>query len=134
MEGLLTTGEAAEYLGISRQAIHIATNSKRLAFSRKSVWSKGWKYFNKEDLDSYRANKYNRVITTIINGEKVFQGDNMTLGNAAKYLNITYDNMYYLLTSGKVRYRRKGHCYVIDIKDLDEYKGNKVKKMEKYAI
>ena len=114
---LLSVGEAAEYLDISRQSIHLAIKNKRL-IPFKKVGS--WNFFTKEELDNYTKTKYKRHITMVFNGKRVFDEEHYNLDQAAAFLGIKKSSMYYLIYLGKIPFIRAGSQYVFETKELQK--------------
>ena len=117
---LISLGEAAKDAKVTRQAIYAAMKHRGLP-ARKV---RGRWFLYKDDLDSYRANKYNRDMRKI-DGEYVFDPDkgHFSVPQVQKIISATLgrpyscQHLYYMLRTGQLKGFRKGAAWVISKDD-----------------
>ena len=116
----LNAGEAAAFLGITRQAIHWAKNKRRIRFRFNSY---GRILIKKSVLIAYIKGKHERYLTTMINGTRVYKKHNgrLPVKDAAELADIPRQNLYYAIRHGDIPYEVVGSQYVLRIKDIEKY-------------
>ncbi|MDE3055184.1 MAG: helix-turn-helix domain-containing protein [Verrucomicrobiota bacterium] len=110
--------EAARINNVTRQAIYVAIKQKKLkAMKDATRWT-----IHLDDLDEYRKNKYSRT-KSIYQGELLFDKDKgfYSVGQAAEYLNVPAQKVYYATRVGQLKAHRKGAAWVIHVDDLKAY-------------
>lgn len=99
---LMTITEAAEYMGVTRQAIHLAIKKKKLKAEKSPdfMWT-----LSVENLRNYFDNLY--VRTNRCKPEEV------TAKHAADILKVSLMRIYYLMKIGQIKYeKRKGEIFI----------------------
>ena len=118
--------EAAEYLGVCRQAVWIALTKGRISY--KMIKTCGLKEIAilKADLVKYKKTKYNRQFTVRVNGKLLCQSNKglITMKAAAEISNIGRNSLYYAVNHGKLPYEKIGSQYVFRLKDIEQYAKN----------
>jgi hypothetical protein len=117
--------EAAKYAHVCRQAIFLAIKKKKLKAVQKKFKGQMQWVILKQDLDEYRADKYNRDKCKI-EGELIIDldQDRWSVAHAAKTLSSMLRrpypaaHLYYLLRLGELRASKKGGRWVISKKEL----------------
>jgi excisionase family DNA binding protein len=110
--------EAARINNVTRQAIYVAIKQKKLKATKDSTrWT-----IHLDDLEEYRTNKYSRT-KSIYEGELLFDNRKgfYSVNQAARYLNIPAQKVYYATRVGLLKAHRKGAAWVIHIDDLKGY-------------
>jgi len=120
-EKVVSITEAARINNVTRQAIYVAIKQKKLKATKDSTrWT-----IHLDDLEEYRTNKYSRT-KSIFDGELLF--DNLkgyySVGQAAKYLNVPAQKIYYATRVGLLKATRKGAAWVIHLDELNGYQEN----------
>ena len=118
---IVSITEAARINNVTRQAIYVAIKQKKLKATKDSTrWM-----IHLEDLEEYRANKYSRT-KSMFGGELLFDNRKgfYSVGQAAKYLNVPSQKIYYATRVGLLKASRKGAAWVIHIDDLKSYQEN----------
>ncbi len=113
--------EAARINNVTRQAIYVAIKQKKLKASKDSTrWT-----IHLSDLDEYRRNKYSRT-KSMYNGELLFDNKKgyFSVNQAAKYLNVPSQKIYYATRVGLLKASRKGAAWVIHVDDIKSYQEN----------
>lgn len=116
----LTTNQAAEVLGITRQAIYWAIKNKKLK-AQKPLYHQ--LIITLEDVEAYRKNMYCRDYSRF-KGELLYdvsKGE-YSLRKAAEYLGLGYNKLYHLTKTGKIQANRKGAAWIFMKSDLDEFR------------
>lgn len=120
-EKIVSITEAARINNVTRQAIYVAIKQKKLKATKDSTrWT-----IQLADLEEYRSNKYSRT-KSIFDGELLFDNHKgyYSVGQAAKYLNVPAQKIYYATRVGLLKAIRKGAAWVIHIDDLNGYQEN----------
>ncbi len=115
---IVSITEAARINNVTRQAIYVAIKQKKLKATKDSTrWM-----IHLDDLDEYRRNKYSRT-KSMYAGELLFDNRKgfYSVGQAAKYLNVPSQKIYYATRVGLLKASRKGAAWVIHIDDLKSY-------------
>jgi excisionase family DNA binding protein len=118
---IVSITEAARINNVTRQAIYVAIKQKKLKATKDSTrWM-----INLDDLEEYRRNKYSRT-KSMYAGELLFDNRKgyYSVGQAAKYLNVPSQKIYYATRVGLLKASRKGAAWVIHIDDLKSYQEN----------
>lgn len=108
---------AANILGITRQALALALAHKRIVGTKvKGRW-----FFERDEVDRYKKDKYNRRLTRNIDGTLRFRPEEGIYSPAllAEACGVQPQKIYYLLYSKKLGFTRKGSVYIISVKDLE---------------
>ena len=115
---LVSITEAARINNVTRQAIYVAIKQKKLKAIKDSTrWT-----IHLDDLEEYRTNKYSRT-KSIFDGELLFDNRKgfYSVNQAARYLNVPAQKVYYATRVGLLKAHRKGAAWVIHIDDLKSY-------------
>jgi len=115
---LVSITEAARINNVTRQAIYVAIKQKKLKATKDSTrWT-----IHLDDLEEYRTNKYSRT-KSIFDGELLFDNRKgfYSVNQAARYLNIPAQKVYYATRVGLLKAHRKGAAWVIHLDDLKSY-------------
>lgn len=122
---LVSITEAAKLNKVTRQAIYVAIKLNKLKARKEAT---RWE-IHLDDLADYRKQKYSRA-RSMFNGELVFDGEKgqLSVNQAAKFLNVPPQKIYYATRSGKIKAIRKGAAWVIDMSDINEYKEKHLQK------
>lgn len=118
-----TLQQAATYAKVTRQAIYLAVKKRGLIAHKKG---NRW-FITQEDLDAYRASKYDRSKNA---PHKMEQGEFSVL-QAAKILSLPRSeggsgqlvpdhHIYYLIRVGELKAFKKGSSWVIRKEELEE--------------
>lgn len=116
----ITSREAMNLLGVSRQAIHIAIKHKRLPAKKDD---RGHYLLNVDDLDLYIKGKWNRHETVMVNGVKVFSKDSgaITPQDAAKRLGVPVQHVYYAIRMAYLKKTSVGQNLIITEEAVRNY-------------
>ena len=120
-EKVVSITEAARINNVTRQAIYVAIKQKKLKATKDSTrWT-----IHLDDLEEYRTNKYSRT-KSIFDGELLFDNRKgyYSVGQAAKYLNVPAQKIYYATRVGLLKATRKGAAWVIHLDELNGYQEN----------
>lgn len=112
--------EAARLNNVTRQAIYVAIKQKKLKASKDSTrWT-----INLNDLEEYRQNKYSRT-KSMYEGALLFdrQKGFYSISQAASFLKVPAQKIYYATRVGQLKAQRKGAAWVIHIDDIKAYQG-----------
>ena len=113
--------EAARINNVTRQAIYVAIKQKKLKAAKDSTrWT-----IHLDDLEEYRKNKYSRT-KSMYEGELLFNQDKgfYSVNQAAKFLGVPAQKIYYATRVGLLKAHRKGAAWVIHIDDIKGYQEN----------
>ena len=132
MEDFMTLQQAAAYSHVTRQAVYKALKAKAIKAEKKG---NRW-YITKENIDAYRANKYNRE-DRVIDGEPVFDLEKgyFSVHQVCKVISATLgrpfprQHLYYLLRTGQLKAFRKRSAWVIKKVDAVELLQREIDKM-----
>jgi len=129
-EIIISIAEAARLSGVTRQAIYVSIKSNRLKATRDG---NRWKILV-DDLVEYRKTRYSREFS-IKNGRRIYQEDSGTfsIAKTAKILGVPVQKIYYCTRRGILKAHREGCAWVIDQKDIEEFKEKYLKKRKAYA-
>src|SRR5471030_1388135 len=120
-EKVVSITEAARINNVTRQAIYVAIKQKKLKATKDSTrWT-----IHLDDLEEYRTNKYSRT-KSIFDGELLFDNRKgyYSVNQAAKYLNVPAQKIYYATRVGLLKAHRKGAAWVIHTEDIKGYQDN----------
>lgn|SRR3990167_4800804 len=112
--------EAARINNVTRQAIYVAIKQKKLKASKDATrWT-----IHLDDLEEYRQNKYSRT-KSMYAGELLFdrQKGYYSVNQAADFLKVPAQKIYYATRVGQLKAHRKGAAWVIHVDDLKAYQG-----------
>jgi len=118
---IISITEAARINNVTRQAIYVAIKQKKLKATKDSTrWT-----IHLDDLEEYRTHKYSRT-KSIYDGELLFDNRKgyYSVNQAAKYLNVPAQKIYYATRVGLLKAIRKGAAWVIHIDDIKGYQEN----------
>jgi excisionase family DNA binding protein len=118
---VISITEAARINNVTRQAIYVAIKQKKLKAKKDSTrWT-----IHLDDLEEYRTHKYSRT-KSIYDGELLFDNRKgyYSVNQAAKYLNVPAQKIYYATRVGLLKAIRKGAAWVIHIDDIKGYQEN----------
>lgn len=112
---LFTISETSKMCNVSRQAVYIAIKKKRL---KAQLISRVW-IIAKEDIEIYRASRYNRE-NSKINGEPVFDIVNgyLSVNHISKLFGLSTQHIYYLLRTGQLHAAKKGSAWVVKFEEV----------------
>jgi excisionase family DNA binding protein len=110
--------EAARINNVTRQAVYVAIKQKKLKARKDGT---RW-LIHLDDLEEYRLNKYSRT-KSIYEGELLFDNRKgfYSVNQAARYLNVPAQKIYYATRVGLLKSHRKGSAWVIHVDDLKKY-------------
>lgn len=120
--------EAARINNVTRQAIYVAIKQKKLKATKDSTrWT-----IHLDDLEEYRRNKYSRT-KSMFNGELLFDNKKgyYSVNQAAKFLNVPAQKIYYATRVGLLKASRRGAAWVISVEDIKGYQENYLNKKPK---
>lgn len=117
-KGYIPTSWAADFLGVTLQAIYIAIKKGRLIAQKigKRI------FITPEDLDEYRFSRYSRR-NSRYNGELLYDNENgfYSVRQVSEMLEVPDQTIYYAARIGKIGSERKGAAWVIHIDDVRKY-------------
>lgn len=118
---IVSITEAARINNVTRQAIYVAIKQKKLKAIKDST---RW-VIHLDDLEEYRNNKYSRT-KSIYDGELLFDANKgfYSINQAAKFLNVPAQKIYYATRVGLMKASRKGAAWVIHIDEIKQYQEN----------
>jgi excisionase family DNA binding protein len=120
-ERWITVTDAAKLLGIYRQGVVAAIQKGRIPAQKNHL---GFWIMRMKDVVRYDETKYIREETLLMNKEKVYACGKMSVKQAAEYLGMSVQNVYYLIRSGKLNVSRFGRQTVITQEDAESYLKN----------
>jgi len=121
--------KAAKLGGVTRQAIYIAIQQKKLkAYKSES----GHWYIYLKDLEEYRQKRYSRE-KSLYNGELIFNNEKgfFSINQIAQKLEVPPQKIYYATRIGLLKASRKGSAWVIHIDDVKDYQEKYLAKRER---
>lgn len=124
---LLSITEAAKLNNVSRQAIYIQIQKGGLVAQKKTTrWM-----IDVEALENYKKNKYCRSKSTF-NGELLFDNTRglFSVNQVAKILKVPAQKIYYAVRSGLLKAQQKGAAWVIEEKDIENYREKNLNKKD----
>ena len=129
-QNVISMKQAAKLSKCTVGAIFLAIKNKRLKATREGL---RW-WIQKEDLVSYRKNKYSRM-RSIYQGKPLFDKEKgeYSITEAAKELGITVAMAYHYVRCKRFPFTRKGVSYVIQIEDVKRFK-EELEKTEKLSL
>ena len=113
--------EAARINNVTRQAIYVAIKQQKLKATKDSTrWT-----IHLDDLEEYRKHKYSRT-KSMYEGQLLFDQDKgfYSVNQAAKFLGVPAQKIYYATRVGLLKAHRKGAAWVIHIDDIKGYQEN----------
>ena len=113
--------EAARINNVTRQAIYVAIKQKKLKATKDLTrWT-----IHLDDLEEYRMNKYSRT-KSMFDGELLFDNRKgfYSVSQAAQFLNVPAQKVYYATRVGLLKAHRKGAAWVIHSDDIKGYQEN----------
>lgn len=127
---LVSITEAAKLNKVTRQAIYVAIKLNKLRARKETTrWT-----IHLDDLEAYRKQKYSRSKSTF-DGELLFDNHKglYSVNQAAKYLSVPAQKIYYATRVGMLKAERKGAAWVIHINDIKDYSDKHLKKKSRKA-
>jgi len=109
--------EAALFLNVTRQAICVAMKKGRIKGKMKNYrWS-----FHIDELKDYRKSKYDRTLSKDKEGNLILDPSKGIYSphQIAKMYNLPANKVYYWIYSGKLKNKKVGCSYQINIKDIE---------------
>ena len=116
--------EAANLRKVTRQAIYVAIQLKRLkAFKESGHWR-----ITLKDLADYENSLFSREFSTC-NGELVFDASKgfISIDQAHKLIGVPKQKLYYATRKGILKASRKKKAWVINYFDLMAYKDKELR-------
>ena len=127
---LVSITEAAKLNKVTRQAIYVAIKLNKLKARKETTrWT-----IHLDDLEAYRKQKYSRSKSTF-DGELLFDNTKglYSVNQAAKYLSVPAQKIYYATRVGMLKAERKGAAWVIHVTDIKDYAEKFLKKKVRKA-
>lgn len=132
-EDFYSLSEAAVYANVTRQAIYIAIKKNRITANKIS----GKWHISREDLDRYRASKYNGDNRKVL-GYRIFdlEKGHYSVHIVGKLISeqlgrhFPIQRIYYLLRTGQVKGFKKGAAWVVTKEDALKLLENELDKMD----
>jgi excisionase family DNA binding protein len=121
----VSVSKTAKIMKVTNQAVYHAIGAKKIMANR--VIGK-WK-INRHEIEKYIKNKRKREFSTF-NGKPKFdkaQGE-LSVNEAADFLNMPVQTVYYLLRTDQIGYCRKGATYVMRLDDVEQYRLDRLQK------
>lgn len=112
---LLSIREAAKIRNVTKQAVYLAIREGRLKpFMRGKVMK-----VSMAAIMELEKKKYERVVK-LFQGEEVFSDKNgvISVAKAAKLTGMPRTSLYNAIYSGRLNAERKGHSWVLRVRDL----------------
>ena len=130
---IVSITEAAEILGVTRQAAYIAMKNGKL-LATKCPNTKKW-LITVDDVEAYKQNKYSRTLSRH-NGEIIFDKSKglYSVSEAAQILDVPAQKLYYAVRLGYLKSHRRGAAWVVHIDDVRDYEASYLTRKEKKAI
>ncbi len=124
MENLITTREAAQIEGLTKQAVFKCISKGIIkGYKINGIW-----HVDQKEYKEYLNNRFSRE-RSIFKGEKKFdisKGE-LSLRNCNDYISkqlgfeLPYQRLYYLVHTGQLRAHKKGSSWIIMIEEADRY-------------
>jgi len=120
MKEYMTISEVGNILGISRQAVYISIQNKRLEAEKIG---RQW-FILPENMVKYKKNRYSRTLCRRENGELLFDNSKgqYSIHQLAKICKVSPQRVYYLARRNGLKSERIGAAYVIQVDDMEEIK------------
>jgi excisionase family DNA binding protein len=124
---LITVKEASQISGTQVQSLYVAIKKGRLKAKRKE-FSQRFE-LARSDLENYLDKKYDRT-------DSKFEGKlrwdkkkgEFSVSEAANFLGVPTNLLYYFIRSRKMAYMKKGSSYVLHMEELLRVKTNLIDK------
>jgi excisionase family DNA binding protein len=113
-ECYLSIKDAAELMGVTKQALYVALAKKRL---KAQKIGRDYRIYEK-DLKEYERSRYRRNYA----GRK---DDEISIPEAAKLLNVKPQFLYHATRTGKIKFRKSGYHWLLDLESLITHLGKK---------
>lgn len=135
----ITVTDAAEMLNVTKSAIY--GNFKRRGYQlwrvpvdwmtgvKLNAWTKGIQVIALDDLNEYFHTRWQRKYS-LFKGKPLYEEGEMNVNQAAEYLKCTNGHVYYLLYTGKLWATRKNKAWIIEKRNLNNFK---CERKEKYG-
>jgi excisionase family DNA binding protein len=116
----ITVKEAANLLNVTRQGIFAVIHKGRV---NGVIKRNGKLLIPFDELDKYAKSRYDRNISSTINGVPIFQEERGTISvrDAAKLLGCDVQNLYYAIYKGHLFPAKCGNAFVLDKQKVIEY-------------
>jgi excisionase family DNA binding protein len=114
-ECYLSIKDVARLMGVTKQAIYVALSKKKL---KAQKIGRDYRIYPK-DLKEYEQTKYRRQYA-----DK--REDEISIAKASEILNVTVQVLYYAAKIGKIKFRRSGRSWFLDIDSLISYQKQKI--------
>jgi len=114
---MLSLGQACVINGTGTQALYVAIKKGRLKATKREDSNRY--EIRKKDLTDYMKLKYDRADAQF-KGEPKYdkRKGEYSIKQAAAYLEVSPNLLYYLMRIGKVSYTKKGCSYVLNIDEI----------------
>lgn len=124
---IINLKEACEVSGTSKQNLYVAIKKGRIKAWKKEGSNR--LELHRDDLERYLKNKFKR-------SDSRFEGKlrwdkkkgEFSVGQAAEFLGVPANMLYYFLRTGQMAYTKKGCSYVLDLDELLRVKTNLIDK------
>lgn len=117
MDRVLSAAAAAERIGVKLQAIYLAIWKQRLKAYRNE--DEHWRILE-SDLLIYKDGKYKRENSSLINGQKIYSGNNLSVGQAAEMLGESTQYIYNEVYSGRLKSSYLGAHLIVFRDEIEE--------------
>jgi hypothetical protein len=116
---MMNTRQASKHLQVGKAALMSAIRKNRLP----AVKTEGRWYFNPNDLDEYKKNRFDRKFSTV-NDAPLYDKDKgeYSIVEAAKLLPCPTQHLYHACRISKIRAIKKRCAWVIKQDDIIEYR------------
>lgn len=110
--------QAAFLNDMSRQGVYVAIKNNKLKATKEGRWK-----INMQDFEEYRKNRWNRLFSKHA-GKPLVSNDKgeFLVRQIAESLGIPEQKIYFAIYSHKLKCKRRGKAYIINMKDALEYK------------
>lgn len=115
---MCTLSEAAQLMGVKRQALWVAIKKGKLKARKNENGDYRIEY---ADLDLYRTKKYKRSLNPALFSDIVEKGL-ITISDASKKYDLKKNLLYYLMSSKKIKFHRNGHWCAVEESDIIKLK------------
>ena len=130
---IVSIAEAAEILGVTKQAAYVAIKNGRIP-ATKCTDTKKW-VITVDDVEAYKQSKYSRALSRH-NGEIIFNKSKglYSVREAAQILDVPTQKLYYAVRLGYLKSHKGGASWVVHIDDIRAYEASYLTRKEKKAI
>lgn len=119
MKNCVSVSEAARIKNVTRQAIYLAIKLNRLKAYKHGDH---WRIFTM-DLKDYDEKRFSRIYHSATESGPLFDESKgeISADKAGKLLGVPKQKIYYAMRTGKLKCRRKGYAWIIEMNDLLDY-------------